>query len=331
LAESVALPKAGGRAQIRPVVGPRRAWLELKGTVLIYHRRGWVGSQSVFIPVEWVSITERQRLDSKYLLVGLPALALALVLQAPLLRAASTTSWGESHWPALIAGGALALWAFAVVFVVLAFLRRRPTTLIAVDSEPARLRIEFWHRPTDDPNLDSLVGSLKSLRERIHDMMPYPVQSGHTWYRLRPFRATLFKGLFISIILCVPIAVLGWLTRTPYVEFLLLLPPVFYMSIYGMNYIRMLSAPRLFREALRCYNRGETAPAREKIERALAEHPDYMDANLLGIYVSVELQDFERAFGLCRKVSAINPEVGEEIAKELWSLRRMHDRMNVEA
>lgn len=329
--QSALRPTGGERAEIRPVVGPRRAWLELKGTVLIYHRRGWVGSQSVFIPVEWVSITERQRLDGKYLLLGVPALVLALALQAPLLRAAGATAWEDSHWPALIAGGALFLWGIALVLVVRAFLRRKPTTLIAVDSEPARLRIEFWHRPADDPDLDLLVGSLKVLRERIHDVTPYPVQSGHTWYRLRPFRATLFKGLFISMILYVPIAVLGWMTKTPYVEFLLLLPPAFYMTVYGVNSVRMLSAPRSFREALRHYNRGETAIARDKIDLTIREHPDFLDANLLGIYASVELQDFDRAFALCRKLHALHPEISEEIAKELWSLRRMYERMNVKA
>ncbi|MFA6243261.1 MAG: hypothetical protein WC655_20150, partial [Candidatus Hydrogenedentales bacterium] len=55
------------KATIRPVGSLGEATLEIRGTVLVYHQSGWAGSATVFIPIEWVSISETMRRDSRRL------------------------------------------------------------------------------------------------------------------------------------------------------------------------------------------------------------------------------------------------------------------------
>ncbi|MCL4691594.1 MAG: hypothetical protein KJ060_03685, partial [Candidatus Hydrogenedentes bacterium] len=192
-------------APIRTVGGPRQASLELRGTVLVFHQKGWAGSASVFIPVEWITVSSRFRYNTNYLLGMLLAGALFISLCSAITV--------EATRGATIQAAAAVIPALLCLAVNLYFLyrvlQRGRTTILSVESDPRAMHIEFWHVPTREPELDALLDRLNSLRSRIEDVAPYPIQTSHTWYRLRPLRAVLAKGLLYSVILYLPVSILA--------------------------------------------------------------------------------------------------------------------------
>ncbi|MCC6491211.1 MAG: hypothetical protein IT364_27225 [Candidatus Hydrogenedentes bacterium] len=317
-------------ADIRQVGGPRRASLELRGTVLVYHQHGWAGSASVYIPIEWVSVSSRYRNNMNYLVcLSLLLLALVSLLSGLLLEVTS----GES--PSL-----LTLLAFAVpaalccgvsVLCLFRFLKRHRTTVLAVDTGHTGMRVEFWHTPAEDPKLDALLDRLSSLRERIEDVTQYPIHTSHTWYRMRPFRAVLLKGLTYSLVLYIPVSLIAdYLDRHVLLLFLLL-PPAFYGGHYALMALRNLGNPKSVRAAVRSYNKGEVGQADSFLRDTLAAHPDHAESLLLSVYVNVEQQQFDRAFAQCRKLAAFDRDHADDLVKEIWAIKRMHDRMDAES
>ena len=68
----------------RVLILPGRAWLELKGTILVYEKRTWVSSSSTFIPIEWVRVAHGARRDMRRLWYGLLGMLAALLFLLPL-------------------------------------------------------------------------------------------------------------------------------------------------------------------------------------------------------------------------------------------------------
>lgn len=313
-------------APIRPVSGPRQSSLELRGTVLVYHQRGWAGSASVFIPIEWITVSSRTRFNTNFLLgVLLGGMLFVSLCSALLLEIAR----GSMLNAAGVAVPALACLA-AAVYCLYRFLQRGRTTVLSVDSDPRRMRIEFWHVPTLDPTLDSLLDRLKSLSARIEEVAPYPIQTSHTWYRLRPLRAVMAKGLLFSVILYVPVSLLAGYMDAPELMLFLLLPPAFYGAQYAYMALRSLSSPKSFRAAVKSYNRGEVGQADSLLTDTLAVHPNHPESLMLSVYVNVEQRRFDRAFDQCRKLAAVDRDHADDLVKEVWAIKRMYDRMELE-
>ncbi len=313
-------------APIRTVGGPRQASLELRGTVLVFHQKGWAGSASVFIPVEWITVSSRFRYNTNYLLGMLLAGALFISLCSAITV--------EATRGAIVQAAAAAIPALLCLVVNLYFLyrvlQRGRTTILSVESDPRAMHIEFWHVPTREPELDALLDRLNSLRSRIEDVAPYPIQTSHTWYRLRPLRAVLAKGLLYSVILYLPVSILAGYLEMPMLVLFLLVPPLFYGGQYGLVALRSLGSPKSFRAAVKSYNRGEVGRADSLLSDTLAAHPNHPESLMLSVYVKVEQRQFDRAFDQCRKLAAVDQDHADDLVKEVWAIKRMYDRMELE-
>ena len=313
-------------APIRPAGGPRRASLELRGTVLVYHQRGWAGSASVFIPIEWITVSSRSRYNTNFLFGLLLAGTLCASLSSAL---AYEVTRGSMMDAATVAIPALLCLA-AATFCLYRFLQRGRTTILSVESDPRNMRIEFWHVPTQDPAIDALLDRMNDLNARIEEMAPYPIQTSHTWYRLRPLRAVMAKGLLYSVILYVPVSLLAGYLEMPALVFFLLLPPAVYGAQYGLMALRSLSSPKSFRAAVKSYNRGEVRQADSLLCDTLAAYPNHPESLMLSVYVNVEQRQFDRAFDQCRKLAAVDQDHADDLVKEVWAIKRMYDRMELE-
>ncbi len=314
-------------APIRPVGGPRHASLELRGTVLVFHQRGWAGSASVFIPVEWITVSSRHRYNNNFLfgvlLSGMILVSLCSAMLFEATKGSLLTAVGIGV-PALLCAG-------VVSYCLFRFLRRDRTTVLTVETDPRSTQIEFWHLPTKTPELDRLLVRLGTVRARIEEVAPYPIQTSHSWYRLRPLRAVLAKGVLFSAILYVPVSLIAGYMEMPHLVFFLLLPPAFYGAQYGLMVVRSLGSPKSFRAAVRSYNRGEVGRADSLLSDTLAAYPNHPESLMLSVYVHVEQRQFDRAFDQCRKLAAVDQHHADDLVKEVWAIKRMYDRMELEA
>ncbi|GMW02277.1 MAG: hypothetical protein AMXMBFR84_34130 [Candidatus Hydrogenedentota bacterium] len=315
------------KVPIRRLSGPRKAWLELKGTVLIYHETGWMGSASVFIPIEWVSVSRRLRYHSQWLLGGV--VCLAVFLTSGTLASIAVEAEHSFRWIAYALGAPTAVSLAGFVACCIAFLRRRPTTLLSVDSEPQNMQIEFWHDPVSDQRLTALLAKLKTIHDRIDDVAPYPIQTSHTWYRLRPLRAVLAKGLLLSAVLYFPVTILAQYYGWPLLNLFVVLPPLFHLGRYGFEWLVSFEQPRGFRRAVKLYDQGSYAEADRVLKDCARNEPENHDVMLLWMYVCLELRNFDKAFEICRGLAKVDEEAAEAFTTEIWSMKRMYDRMEI--
>ena len=319
------------KATIRPVGSLGEATLEIRGTVLVYHQSGWAGSATVFIPIEWVSISETMRRDSRRLVRAVFFLLLVAVLLGVMDTALHVLPVDVLPWVLTALGAPALFFTFVGAFWLATWGRRRPATLLWVNSEPRPQHIEFWRDGRPDHNLEPLIARLTELSMRIRDFTSFPLQTSHTWYRLRPMRAILMKGVVVSLLLYAPVALLSEYIKQPLLMLFLLAPPGAYVARYVVEELRSLGEPKAFRAAVRSYNRGEAARASALLRSVIAEHPRHIEALMLSAYADMELNDFPRAFELCRALSAADSELADEFVKEVWALKRMYDRMQIDA
>lgn len=318
------------KATIRPVGSLSEATLEIRGTVLVYHQSGWAGSATVFVPVEWVSISEIMRRDSRRLFRAIFFFLIVAVLLGVMDTALHVLPSDVLPWVMTALGAPAAFFAFVGAFWLATWGRRLPATLLWVNSEPAPQHIEFWGNDKQNADIERVMERLKELSSRIRDFTSFPLQTSHTWYRLRPLRAILIKGVMISVLLYAPVALLSEYIHQPMLMLFLLAPPGAYLSRYLFEEARSLAEPKAFRAAVRSYNRGEAARASALLRTVIAEHPRHIEALMLSAYADMELNDFPRAFELCRALAAADSELADEFVKEVWALKRMHDRMRID-
>lgn len=315
------------KVPIRRLSGPRKAWLELKGTVLIYHESGWMGSASVFIPIEWVSVSRRHRYHAQWLMCGV--ICLAVFLTSGTLASIAVESEASFRWIAYALGAPAAVSLAGFVACCLAFLRRRPTTLLSVDAEPQAMQIEFWHDPDSDQRLTALLAKLKNIHDRIEDVTPYPIQTSHTWYRLKPLRAVIAKGLLISAVLYFPVTVLAAYYDIPLLNLFIFLPPLYHLGRYGFDWMLSFDQPKGFRRAIRLYDLGQYSEADRVLRQCAEEEPDNFDVLMLWMYVCLEQRKYDEAFELCHRLAKHDEEAAEAFTTEIWSMKRMYDRMEI--
>jgi hypothetical protein len=319
---------APNRADIQPVGGRRSLSLEIRGTILVLHERAWAGSATVFIPIEWVDLAHRQRRNTNSLAVCLLLMLVASLLLTPILAALTLPHTNATAWALPLLGVGAVAFAYASLVWLGAFLRPRPTTALSVSSDALEHHVEFWHQPGADPVLDALVERIEHLRGHIEDLAAFPVHTSHTWYRLRPLRVVVAKAFLISLCLYMPVSFLASRYHLPFLGLFLFAPPMYYLARYGLDHLLALREPKAFRAAVRWYNRGQPARAKALLNAVLGEHPRHIDALMLATYTDIELNDFPRAFEHCRALAKADPELADDFVREVWAIKRMHDRMN---
>lgn len=324
------------RIPVDPAGRPGRAWLELKGSILIYRRESWVTSASVFIPVEWITVSERRQYDWRHLWRGIIALMTAVLFALPLvllIRMMRPYQPGDILIGAVLAGF-LALTAGIGLWQLSLFPRRKLVTVLSVSGQPFDTEMAFWRTLGTSPALDDLIETMRTGRARIEDEFAYPVRMNHMWHRPKPFRIAVLKGLAIS--LCLGMALL--LSETlravgyplAYSRWLLVFiaaPPLFYVFAEGIRRGPLNRRPLAYRIALRAYLRGDLALAQECLDTLLREQPLHSEARLLMVQTCAEGYEFDRALEHCARLAADHPLLASRLQATIWSLRRIHDRM----
>jgi len=315
------------RVNIRPVSGPTKALLELKGTILVYHQRAWSGQASVFIPVEWVSLNHVSCTDTRviYKVMALPAIALILTMPAIAIARQFLGVNADIIGGLMMIGLFMGLAAAAAGGYIVA--RNRPAVELSVDVEHSPIRIRFWHSPGESADQDRLVVGLTSMTERADEMIAYTIQKSHTWYRIRPIRAAIVKALFFTALLLLPIQVIATWFSQPLANLALILPAIIYIGRYILESTLLRFAPQGFREAVNSYHRDEPKKAEKYLRTVFDADPDYLEGCLLAIQLALESRDFGTAFKRCRQVAKSDPDLADDIAEEIWLFKRMNDRM----
>jgi hypothetical protein len=326
----------GKRVPVEPVGKPGKAWLELNGTILVYHRDSWIMSSSLYIPVEWTVIQQSRQLDIRSLWRGILGVMVAFLFALPILVILRMLP-PLSPWDVALGLGlaALMLLSLGIGLVSLArFIRPRGMTAVRVHVEGSRPEIAFWHAPGKAPELDALIEKIQSLRSRIDEILPYPVRINHLWRRQRPYRIAFVKGCTISFFLYLAFLVLevirvsGGIGDYPRSVYLLILaPPIYYLGIELIRAWRGSGEPKAYRDAVRAYGQGQLAEAEAQLDALLKDQPFHNAGLLLMVQVCAEQYVFDKAFNHCAQLSIDQPVLAGRLQASIWEVKRMYDRM----
>ena len=329
--------QGGHRIPIERSGIPGKAWLELRGSILLYYKETWVSSSSTYIPVEWIQIDRGRSVDLRRLWRGLLSLLVAILLFMP----ASLAFFG----PFLVGGAGM---AFAIGATVLAaailivglvhlfsFAMPRPMIALTIDSVPFPLKVRFWLSAHHRSIQEDLLKRIGVLQNRLQATGDVPIRMNHMWLRPHPYRIALLKGASISLLFYLGLASLyayRLLTEGapvhPALLGLLAVPPLTYVAITAFR-IRLqgFGQPQEFRKALRFQRQGKLSEAGACLEHLLEERPDFDLARLLLIRVLTEQCEFENALKNSEGLHAEHPFLATRLQANLWGLRRMHQRM----
>jgi hypothetical protein len=317
---------------------PGSAWLELNGSILVYHRNSWLMSSSLFVPVEWTLIQQSRQLDIRSLWRGILGLMVAFLLSLPILVILHVlpplTAWDVAMGIAL--AGLLVLSLGIGIVSLGQFIRPRGMTAIRVHAQGGgRPEIAFWHTPGKVPELDVLIEKISSMRSRIDEILPYPVRINHLWRRQRPYRIAFVKGCTISFFLYLAFLVLeiirfaGGIGDYPRAVFLLILaPPLYYLGLELFRAWRGSGEPKAYRDAVRAYGQGNLPEAEAQLDVLLKDQPFHNAGLLLMVQVCAEQYVFDKAFTHCAQLSIDQPVLAGRLQASIWEVKRMHDRMN---
>ncbi|MFP4191772.1 MAG: tetratricopeptide repeat protein [Candidatus Hydrogenedentota bacterium] len=326
---------ANQRVRIDQVGGPRSTWLELKGTVLVYHVRTWAASFSAYIPVEWITVSRRRRRHSLGLLRNLSLLvaalaaggALALLTLQPMEESIRPVLTNPFVQAAAIAAAVFAMGA-AVWFGMNAWLaayERPPTTLLRV--EDSDMAIEFWHRKGPDQHLDHFLERLNASQEKAGHASSYPPKMGHARRHIRPWRAVALKAAVVTGLLYIPCNLTAAYLGRPELMLFLVLPPIVYFGKQGLDWLGTRFEPKALQHGLRHFHKGEFEQAEHHLAALLRENPRHQHGLILHTQTLIMLERFEEAFRNCQRIEDENPEMAAMLREDLWALKRMHERM----
>jgi len=311
-AERVSVHEVGARRQ--------RSWLELRGTVLVYHVKTWVGTASTYIPVEWVDISRDWRMRP------------AKLLSASFLVCASVLA-GFAVYE--YAGFLMPLYAVALFAVLLyaavsfrSFWRGHPTVRFDVDLAPRQFQIECWDQPGRHSSLTRLTKRILALQRDIDEHVPYPVHMTYQWYSVKPLRASIVQALFITMILAWPVHFAVQYFEIPLFYGFLVLPSIYYLGRVGWNRATLAMAPPDFRQALAAHDRQDYEAARSHLTRYLEDNPNQQSALMLLSQMQCRLHDYNAALRTCDRFARQDPELASHMQEEILGMQRMHDRMH---
>jgi hypothetical protein len=324
------------RLPIERVGVPGEASLELKGTILVFHKRTWATSSSMFIPVEWVQIWDGTRRDLRRAWQGTIALLAAVLLALPFSLAAlygpprGILDFAVHGGLAVLLALTLAIAAFSLA----RFARPRGITTIAVEGRHYTFNIVFWRTPGRHPELDALLERLRTMSGHARGA-DHPIRMNHMWHRPRPCRLALLKGAAVSVVLYVVFLVIETLNLLDAAFVLpravygfLAAPPLFYLA---SAVLRRGGAsrhdPPAYRAAVRQYSRGALEEALDILRGLLAIEPDYDAGRLLMIQVCTERYAFDDAFRHCAELARRHPQIATHLQANIWGIKRMYERM----
>lgn len=314
---------------------PGGAWLELKGTILLYHTHSWLSTTSTFIPIEWISVEMGRRRDIRRLWLAIISLmnAFLFFLPAYALWKLSSVPEGDLWLMAPLAGASLLCLLGGAVLIV-CFLTPRPLARLQVAGHPGGQTFEFWYAPGDRAALDQLLDRLMALGETPDERVGLPIRVHHLWRRPRPYRIALLKGILTSVLLY-PVFFLWDLAamRAQALPFprlmylLLLLPPAAYLAGALVRGGYRWREPRLYRRAVRAYlhNRGEHAE--QCLVELLDQAPQHDASRFLLMQLYTERFAFAEAAQQCERLALEHPLLASRLHANLWELKRMHARM----
>ena len=326
------------KVPIKRIAVPGEAWLELKGTILVFHARNWISLSSMFIPLEWVDASEGYRRDYRRLWAGIIGVLVAILLSLPLslLSLYLPERRGLDMSLAVGLGVLLAISVCVAVWSLATFFRRRRYTAFTVKGKLSGYTIAFWHTLGEDAALDGLVGRLCALEGNLDETIPYPIRMKHIWRRPRPVRIAFVKGMVVSFFLYLlllscdvlhRIGKMPWFSSTYF--FFLVAPPAFYVTMVMLRRVLMLRQPRAYRDAVRSCARGALADAREGLKGLLDVRPEYDPGRLLMVQVCAEQYAFDDAFYHCERLAREHPALATQLQENLWGIKRMYERMEI--
>lgn len=324
------------RVPIRRVGMPGQAWLDLQGSILVFHKQNWVTSSSLYIPVEWIQYAENRRRDIHRLWEGLLACLVACLFALPLTLLIHVMRI-ESNMDLAFAIALGTLSAFCLwcgLRALWAFSRRQPAITFTVQAEYHTFIIEFWAPTRHDVALQELLTRLKEQREHVRDNVPYPIRMNHMWYRTRPYHRAVLMGGAISLLLYLGMLAPAILQAAGYdlafsnAYFVLaVLPPI---GMLGMEAFRRhwpFGQPKALRKAVHALERGDLEEAAGLLESLLAQQPQYDTARALLVRVHTEQAQFDAAFRHCDILARRHPGIASTLQANLWAIRRIHERM----
>jgi len=190
---------------IERVDGPGKAWLELKGTILLYHKQTWVGSSTTFIPVEWVQVSEGMRQDIQRLWRGLIALLVAVLFALPLCLLIFQMQPHLAYDVFIGIGlGVFMLFSAGIgLFLLITFIIPRRTVCLNIESTPYRLKIHFWRPARQDQVIQGILTGIEEARARIEAADLPPTRVNHLFRHPMPYRIAFVKGMAVSFCLFV--------------------------------------------------------------------------------------------------------------------------------
>jgi len=323
---------------IRRVAAAGEAWLELKGSVLLFHKSSWVGSSSMFIPVEWVEVKHEMRHEWRRLWRGIFSVLVSFLASLPLTLL--LVQRPDYEWVPLATTLLSTLMAFscgAGIYFLLSFVRPRAVTELHIEHRPHPMRISFWHAWGRNRELDQLVERLKGFRLHPEEKIPFPVRMKHVWYKPRPYRVAFVRGLAVSFALYIALSVMGlmaWFGQIPALSdwyyLALLAPPIFYMVQLGLEIGFLSNKSREYVHAVRAYLKGDLDAAAKLLETLLKAEPDEATARLLLIQILTEQYAFDDAARHCGKIAMEHPELATHLQANIVGIKRMHERMGGE-
>jgi len=324
------------KVAIERVGAPGKAWLELRGSILLYHKQTWVSSSSMYIPVEWVRVSHGRCRDLRRLWRGLLGILVAVLFALPL----ALTVRMHLREPldiglAMVLGVCLAFTLGAGLWSLLSFLWPRSITTVSVEGTPDAFVLRFWRPRREIAALDALLARVEAVQRRFQETGLHPVRMNHLWSHPRPFRMALVKGLAVSFLLYITFLALEVLRLSGYGRpvprwcyALLAAPPVASLGAVAFRRVLGLSEAQDLRRAARCYRQGALSDAVQLLKRCLEADPGHTTARLLMIRVLTESGAFEEALSYCARLTEEHPVAATRLESTIWDLKRMYARMN---
>lgn len=310
----------------------RKEALQLRGGVLVYHCQSATDVGSVYFPARAFAVEKGRRFDGRILIRGLLVPLAYLLLSGIFALIATLVDWHERGLLIVFSGGFLISLAWAAVGLVL-FLIPRPTTRFIADTDEWSVVLEFWHKLGKNPSLDSLVARLRDRTRPIRRGFPFPVTLSHDWTVAYPIRATVLYvvGLYCSLWIALVVAQYtikfsGWEWHLPDVVYwIYVVPPILGMFYLVRNRVILGARAAEYRRAMDAFLDEDYRLSEDTLETMIEHRPLDVEALLLLIHVHLRREAFEEALQSCTLLTNIDSELGDEMAEQIWVIRRMHE------
>lgn len=315
---------------------PGRAWLELKGTILLFHTQSWLGTTSIFIPLEWVTIAEGARRDRRRLWLALLSIMCAVLFALPawLLLQLRPLHAPLAQLLTVLLLAVLLCAGLGLAALVAAFFPR-PYVSLRVSSELRNFDIRIWSS-TRHANLEELLNRLRETHAAREELIKFPIRMHHIWRRPRPYRIAIARGFTISAFLVAPLMLWDFAAHrellplfSPLVYGLLLAPPLFHGALVALRQA-MWKEPASYRHAISAYLQERFKDAERHLRDTLQENNEHDGARLLLVQLLSEERRFDEAEQECGRLAQNHPLLASRLQASLWGLRRLQARMEEE-